>query len=381
LKEDAEAGDEKYYTFVRRSEMLSGFKGEIPYMRNRFYLLVCAAMGPGGTNWNHFGRTVDEAIEKCLQQTVACVLAAINVTANELELQLKAGHVELLPELRKDFFTEKRVEEARRARSRRPIDVPLNRSINEEVDRLGRATRAAAGVFYVKGPGGPKLVVRKDGKRFSLDQHEAAVKYALNQSSTLRARHERQEALKRYAANLELQSPSDGGDASVASGTARRMCMGFIDDMTQKLSMGGISVPLIASKEDCLEHLCVGFKPNTLSTAVWKSNSELGYPENYCGGNLASMAWNLRAIEHMLLLGRRRVDGMGSPKFDFHTGRRKKRSSCASSARKRRRIRIRWRGRKLRSGGPGAKLRRSWRSNARQPSRVLTTRLVSRSER
>ena len=40
-----------------------------------------------------------------------------------------------------------------------------------------------------------------------------------------------------------------------------------------------------------------GFKPNTVT------NSELGYPENYCGGNLASMAWNLRAIEHMLLTG------------------------------------------------------------------------------
>ena len=171
-----------------------------------------------------------------------------------------------------------------------------------------------------------------------------------------------------------------GSNRARVDGTARRMCMGFIDDMTQKLSMGGISVPLIASKEDCLEHLCVGFKPNTLSTAVWKSNSELGYPENYCGGNLASMAWNLRAIEHMLLRGRRRVDGVGRPKFDFHTGRRKKRSSSASSARKRRRIRFRWRGRKLRSGGPGAKLRRSGCSNARHPSQVLTS-LVSRSER
>ena len=381
LKEAAEAGDEIYYKFVRRSQFPSGFEDEIPYMKNRFYLLECAAQGPGGTRWNHFGTTVDAVIEKCLQQTVACVLAAINLTAEELEQQLKAGHLEKLPELPKDFFTDGRVEGALRARARRPTDVPRHRSINEEVDRLGRATRAAAGVFYVKGPGGPKLVVRKDGKRFSLDQHEAAVKYALNQSSTLRARHERQEALKRYAAKLKLQSPSDGGDASAASGTARRMCFRLIDNVTQELSMGGISVPLIASKEDCLEHLCVGFKPNTLSTAVWKSNSELGYPENYCGGNLASMAWNLRAIEHMLLLGRRRVDGMGRPKFDFHTGRRKKRSSCASSARKRRRIRIRWRGRKLRSGGPGAKLRRSWRSNARQPSRVLTTRLVSRSER
>ncbi len=381
LKEDAEAGDEIYYKFVRRSDKPSGFEGEIPYMKNRFYLLLCAAMGPGNTLWNHFGKTVDAVIEKCLQQTVACVLAAVYVTDDELELQLKAGCLEKLPELPKDFFTEKRVEEARRARSRRPIDVPLGRSIKEEVDRLNRASRAAAGISYVKGPDGPELVVRKDGKRFSLDQHEAAVKYALNQSSTLRARHERQEALKRYAAKLEQQSPSDGGDASAASGTARRMCFRLIDNMTQKLSMGGITVPLIASKEDCLERLCVGFKPNTLSTAVWKSNSELGYPENYCGGNLASMAWNLRAIEHMLLRGRRRVDGVGRPKFDFHTGRRKMRSSSASSARKRRRIRFRWRGRKLRSVGPGAKLRRSGCSNTRQPSRVLTTRLVSRSKR
>ena len=37
--------------------------------------------------------------------------------------------------------------------------------------------------------------------------------------------------------------------------TARRMCFRLIDNVTQKLSMGGIRVPLIASKEDCLEHL------------------------------------------------------------------------------------------------------------------------------
>ena len=380
LKEDPEAGDEIYYKFVRRSHLLSGFEGENPYMKNRFYILVCAAMGPGNTLWHHFGTTVDEAIEKCFQQTIACVLAAVYVTDDELELQLKAGHVEKLPELPKPFFTEKRVEDALRARWRRPTDVPRHRNIREERDRLNRATRAAAGVSYVKGPGGPELVVRKDGTRFPLDRHKEAVEYALKLSPTLRARHERQEALKRYAAKLEQQSPSEGGDASAASGTARRMCFRLIDNVTQKLSMGGIRVPLIASKEDCLEHLCVGFKPNTLSTAVWKSNSELGYPENYCGGNLASMAWNLRAIEHMLLLGRRRVDGMGCPKFDFHTGRRKKRSSSASSARKRRRIRFRWRGRKLRSGGPGAKLRRSGCSNARHPSQVLTS-LVSRSKR
>ena len=381
--QDAEDGDENYYTFAWESPHVSAFHEDwdkIPDMEDRIYLLICAAPGPGNTHWNHYGKTPEEVLENCLRQTVACVLAAVNEEYEEWKRQLKAGRLEKLLDLPKDFFTDGRVEDALRARERRPTDVPRHRGIREEVDRLNRATRAAAGVSYVKGPGGPELVVRKDGKRFSLDQHEAAVEYALNQSSTLRARHERQEALKRYAANLELQSPSDGGDASVASGTARRMCMGFIDDMTQKLSMGGISVPLIASKEDCLEHLCVGFKPNTLSTAVWKSNSELGYPENYCGGNLASMAWNLRAIEHMLLRGRRRVDGVGRPKFDFHTGRRKKRSSSASSARKRRRIRFRWRGRKLRSGGPGAKLRRSGCSNARHPSQVLTS-LVSRSKR
>ena len=65
-------------------------------------------------NWLHFGRTVDEAIEKCLQQTVACVLAAVYETDEELKRQLKAGRLEKLPELRKDFFTKKRVEEARK---------------------------------------------------------------------------------------------------------------------------------------------------------------------------------------------------------------------------------------------------------------------------
>jgi hypothetical protein len=234
LKEDAEDGDEIYYKFVIRSNLLSGFEGENPYMKNRFYLLLCAACGPGGTRWKHFGTTVDAVIEKCLQQTVACVLAAVYETDEELKRQLKAGHLEKLPELPKDFFTEKRVEEARRARARRPTDVPRHRGIREEVDRLRRASRAAAGISYVMGPGGPELVVRKDGKRFSLDQHEAAVEYALGLSPTLRARHERQEALKRYAAKLKLQSPSDCGDASVASGTARRMCFRLIDNMTQK---------------------------------------------------------------------------------------------------------------------------------------------------
>ena len=32
------------------------------------------------------------------------------------------------------------------------------------------------------------------------------------------------------------------------------------------------------------------------------------------------MAWNLRAIEQVQRRGRRRVDAVGRPKFDFHTG-------------------------------------------------------------
>ena len=40
---------------------------------------------------------------------------------------------------------------------------------------------------------------------------------------------------------------------------------------------------------------------------VWKSTSE----SCYYGGNLASMAWKLHAIEQMQLRGRRRVDGVG----------------------------------------------------------------------
>ena len=215
MKEDAEAGDEMYYKFVMRSNLPSGFEGENPYMKNRFYILLCAAMGPGNTLWHHFGRTVDEAIEKCLQQTVACVLAAINVTPNEGELQLKAGHVEKLPELPKDFFTEKRVEEARRARSRRPTDVQRHRSIMEERDRLNSATRAAAGVSYVKGPDGPELVVRKDGTRFSLDRHDEAVEYALELSPTLRKREEDRGRKMRL---LERLRPSGSG-GGVATAT------------------------------------------------------------------------------------------------------------------------------------------------------------------
>ena len=149
MKEDAEAGDEKYYKFVWRSQFPSGFEDEVPYMKNRFYLLVCAAKGPGNTNWLHFGRTVDEAIEKCLQQTVACVLAAVYVTDDELEQQLKAGHLEKLPELPKDFFTEKRVEEALRARARRPTDVPRDRTMRDVQNRLKQVEKELPGRWSI----------------------------------------------------------------------------------------------------------------------------------------------------------------------------------------------------------------------------------------
>jgi hypothetical protein len=44
---------------------------------------------------------------------------------------------------------------------------------------------------------------------------------------------------------------------------------------------------------------------------VWKSASELGYAEIFV---------NLNAIEQMQLRRQHRVDGVGRPKFDFHTG-------------------------------------------------------------
>ena len=60
------------------------------------------------------------------------------------------------------------------------------------------------------------------------------------------------------------------------------------------------------------------------SEPVWKSTSELGYVNLHAigsyGDNVASMAWKLHAIEQMQLRGRRCVDGVGRPKFDFHTG-------------------------------------------------------------
>ena len=126
------------------------------------------------------------------------------------------GHVEKLPELPKDFFTEKRVEDARRARSRRPTDVQRHRRITEERDRLNSATRAAAGVIYVKKPGGGvELVVRKDGARFSMDRHDEAVEYALERSPTIRKREEDRGRKERL---LALLRPSGGG-GGVATAT------------------------------------------------------------------------------------------------------------------------------------------------------------------
>jgi hypothetical protein len=56
------------------------------------------------------------------------------------------------------------------------------------------------------------------------------------------------------------------------------------------------------------------------SGAVWKSSSVLGCePERHRADE--GMAWKLHAIEQMQLRGRRRVDGVGRPEFDFHTGR------------------------------------------------------------
>ena len=66
---------------------------------------------------------------------------------------------------------------------------------------------------------------------------------------------------------------------------------------------------------------------------MWKSTSELDYPEKYCvdlceaprhradaiGDNVASMAWKLHAIEQTELRRKYRADGVGRPKFDFHT--------------------------------------------------------------
>jgi len=57
------------------------------------------------------------------------------------------------------------------------------------------------------------------------------------------------------------------------------------------------------------------------SCAVWKSTSELCYPEKYCVDFVS-----LHAIEPTWPRGQCRVDGVGRPKFDFHTGPARSRS-------------------------------------------------------
>jgi hypothetical protein len=58
----------------------------------------------------------------------------------------------------------------------------------------------------------------------------------------------------------------------------------------------------------------------------WKSSSEWGYltpsSRRGHGDNVASMAWKLHAIEQTQLRRQYHEDGVGRPKFDFHTGRR-----------------------------------------------------------
>jgi hypothetical protein len=53
-------------------------------------------------------------------------------------------------------------------------------------------------------------------------------------------------------------------------------------------------------------------KASTTFEAVWKSTSELGYPETYCGETFV----NLHAVEPTRSREQRRVDGVGRPKFD-----------------------------------------------------------------
>jgi hypothetical protein len=59
------------------------------------------------------------------------------------------------------------------------------------------------------------------------------------------------------------------------------------------------------------------------SGAVWKSSSELGYAWTFV---------NLHAIEQTQLQRQRRVDGVGRPKFDFHTGPARRRRGGGSSS-------------------------------------------------
>ena len=215
--QDAEDDDEYYNTFAWESGQVSAFHEDwdkIPDMKDRFYLLLCAAPGPGQTFWTHYGKTPEEVLEKCLRQTVACVLAAVNEEYEEWKRQLKAGRLEKLLDLPKDFFTDGRVEDALRARERLPFDVPRGRNIRDG-DRLLRASRASAGVFYVDHGGKIELVVRKDGKRFPLDRHKEALAYALKLSPTLRKWEEDRGRKKRL---LALLKPSGGG-GGVATAT------------------------------------------------------------------------------------------------------------------------------------------------------------------
>ena len=85
----------------------------------------------------------------------------------------------------------------------------------EERDRLNRASRASAGVFYVDHGGKIELVVRKDGTRFPLDRHKEALAYALELSPTLRKREEDRGRKKQL---LALLRPSGGG-GGVATAT------------------------------------------------------------------------------------------------------------------------------------------------------------------
>ena len=64
--------------------------------------------------------------------------------------------------------------------------------------------------------------------------------------------------------------------------------------------------------------------------AVWKSTSEFGYPEKYCGASV-----NLHAIELPQLRGQRRVDGVESPRHraDAVTGTTSRRWRVASEIR------------------------------------------------
>ena len=87
--------------------------------------------------------------------------------------------------------------------------------------------------------------------------------------------------------------------------------------------------------------------------AVWKSTSELGYPETFV---------NLYAIEQARSRGRRRVDGVGRAKFDIHTGSTGARSRRGGAA--------------AASGGATARAGRSscgasWKSATPRPSRSL----------